>query len=124
MKHSFCFAIALVVAFLGHTALADSPNTLTAAARPEGWRLLFDGNTLNGWRGYKKQDAAGTRWAVNDGTLCVPRDDGSDTLGQRDIISNDTFEAVDLRFEWKVGPGSTSGLKYIVTETRDAAIGH
>ncbi len=124
MKHSCCFAIALVVAFLGHTALADTPNTLTAAERAEGWRLLFDGNTLTGWRGYKKQDAAGTRWAVNDGTLCVPRDDGSDTLGQRDIISNDTFEAFDLRFEWKVGPGSNSGLKYFVTETRDAAIGH
>ncbi len=118
-----CFA--LIVALLGPAALADAPqNTLTAAERAEGWRLLFDGRSLTGWRGYKKQDATGTRWTVKDGSLCVPHADGSDTLGQRDIISSDTFDTFDLRFEWRVGPGSNSGLKYFVTENTDAAIGH
>jgi Domain of Unknown Function (DUF1080) len=125
MKHPFVFAIALCTALLAHTALADTPpNTLTAAERADGWRLLFDGKALTGWRGYKKRDTAGTRWVVEDGSLCVPPADGSDTLGQRDIISNDTFDGFDLRFDWKIGPGSNSGLKYFVTEARDAAIGH
>ena len=39
-------------------------------------------------------------------------------------MSSDEFDTFDLNFEWKVGPGSNSGLKYFVTETRDAAIGH
>ena len=125
MKHFAALTLALVVTVFGYATLAETPqNTLTAAERAEGWRLLFDGSTIKGWRGYKKPDASGTRWAVADGALCVPKADGSDTLGQRDIISDETFEAFDLRFEWKVGPGSNSGLKYFVTETRDAAIGH
>jgi hypothetical protein len=115
----------VVIAFVGDAAVADTPaNTLTPAERAAGWRLLFDGTSLAGWRGYRKPDPAGTRWKVTDGALCIPHDDGSDTLGQRDIVSSDEFDAFDLNFEWKVGPGSNSGLKYFVTENRDAAIGH
>jgi hypothetical protein len=113
-----------VFALLAVPALADAPNTLTSAERDAGWRLLFDGKTLSAWRGYKKADAAGTRWKVADGALCVAHADGSDTLGERDIISRDVFEGFDLTFDWKVGPGSNSGLKYFVTEAHDAAIGH
>jgi hypothetical protein len=115
----------VVIAFVGDAAAADTPaNTLTPAERAAGWRLLFDGTSLAGWRGYRKADPAGTRWKVTDGALCIPHDDGSDTLGQRDIVSSDEFDTFDLDFEWKVGPGSNSGLKYFVTENRDAAIGH
>ncbi len=126
MKHFALLTLATVgaLAVLGSAAIAEAPNTLTAAERASGWRLLFDGTTLHGWRGYKKPDAAGTRWTVRDGALCIPHADGSDTLGQRDIVSSDEFDTFDLNFEWKVGPGSNSGLKYFVTETRDAAIGH
>ena len=115
----------VVIAFVGDAAAADTPaNTLTPAERAAGWRLLFDGSSLGGWRGYRKPDPSGTRWRVTDGALCIPHDDGSDTLGQRDIVSGDEFDTFDLDFEWKVGPGSNSGLKYFVTENRDAAIGH
>ena len=72
----------------------------------------------------RKPDAVRHSLGVNDGALCIPHDDGSDTLGQRDIVSSDEFDTFDLSFEWKVGPGSNSGLKYFVTENRDAAIGH
>jgi hypothetical protein len=102
----------------------EPPNTLSAAERAAGWRLLFDGTTLNGWRGYKKPDATGLRWRVADGCVGVGRADGSDTRGQRDMVSTDMFDQFDLRFEWKVQPGSNSGLKYFVTEKREAAIGH
>ena len=125
MKHRGCLFVALLMIASVAVAAVDTPvNTLTPAERAEGWRLLFDGNSLAGWRGYRKPDPAGTRWRVTDGALCVPRNDGSDTLGQRDIVSSDEFDTFDLVFEWKVGPGSNSGLKYFVTENRDAAIGH
>jgi 3-keto-disaccharide hydrolase len=126
MRHRASLMLAVVViAFVGDAAAADTPaNTLTPAERAAGWRLLFDGTSLAGWRGYRKPDPTGTRWKVTDGALCIPHDDGSDTLGQRDIVSSDEFDTFDLDFEWKVGPGSNSGLKYFVTENRDAAIGH
>ena len=55
-------AAAAMVTALG--AASDAPNTLTAAEKAAGWRLLFDGTTTNGWRGYNKPDMAGLRWVV------------------------------------------------------------
>ncbi len=85
---------------------------------------LFDGKSLAGWRGYKKTDAAGGRWTVQDGMLTLPAKDGRDTRGARDIISAETFDLFDLTWEWKVAQGGNSGLKYFVLEDRDSAIGH
>lgn len=101
-----------------------APNTLTAAETKAGWILLFDGKTLDAWRGYKREDAADSRWKALDGTLAVSTDNGRDTHGQRDIITRETFEQFDLTFDWKVAPGGNSGLKYFVLEDRDSAIGH
>jgi hypothetical protein len=99
-------------------------NTLTPAEKAAGWTLLFDGHSLDGWRGYKKTDASGTRWKVEDGMLTLPPNDGKDTLGARDIISNDTFEQFELTWEWRIAQAGNSGVKYFVLEDRDDAIGH
>ncbi|MYJ17873.1 MAG: hypothetical protein F4106_07490, partial [Gemmatimonadetes bacterium] len=52
----------------GHAA---APNTLTEAERAAGWRLLFDGETTEGWRGYNRESFPDTGWAVIDGMLVV-----------------------------------------------------
>lgn len=106
------------------TTDSEKPNTLTAAEKAEGWRLLFDGTSFAGWRGYGKPDMAGLRWVIKDGCIGLPEKDGTDTHGQRDIVTTDTFGDFDLRFQWKVQPGSNSGVKYFVTEDRPSAIGH
>jgi 3-keto-disaccharide hydrolase len=85
---------------------------------------LFDGKTLQGWRGYKRPDAAGSRWKVEDGLLTLTFVDGKDTRGARDIITTETYDLFDLTWEWKVSQGGNSGLKYFVLEGRDSAIGH
>jgi hypothetical protein len=104
-------------------ALALFPAAAGTAAQ-DGWIDLFDGKSLNGWRGYKQPDASKTRWKVEDGMLTVDPGDGSDTRGARDLITKDTYENFDLTFEWKVSPGGNSGVKYFVLEDRDSAIGH
>jgi Domain of Unknown Function (DUF1080) len=107
------------------TAAPDNgPNTLTPEEKKAGWILLFDGHSLDAWRGYKKTDAVDSRWKAVDGALALPAHDGKDTHGQRDIITKDTFEQFELSIEWKVAPGSNSGIKYFVLEDRDSAIGH
>ena len=103
---------------------SPAPNTLTAAERKAGWILLFDGHSLDAWRGYKKPDATDSRWKVDDGALSLPADNGKDTHGQRDIITKETFEQFELSVEWKVALGANSGIKYFVLEDRDSAIGH
>lgn len=89
-----------------------------------GWTPLFDGKSLNGWRGYKQQDAAATRWRVENGMLTIPSNDGKDTRGALDLITTTTYDQFELAFEWRVSRGGNSGVKYFVLEDMDSAIGH
>jgi hypothetical protein len=99
------------------------PNTLTPAEQAAGWTLLFDGRTLEGWRGYKKPDANGLRWKVEDGTLTLPSATAPGTRSG-DIVSKDTFEQFELVLDWRVAPGGNSGVKYFILEDLNSAIGH
>jgi 3-keto-disaccharide hydrolase len=119
------FLVALSTAFpVAAQPHGAATNTLTEAEKKAGWILLFDGHSLDGWRGYKKADATDSRWKVEDGSLALPPDNGKDTHGQRDIITKDTFEQFELVVDWKIAPGGNSGIKYFVLEDRDSAIGH
>jgi hypothetical protein len=93
-------------------------------AQGDGFKPLFDGKSLDGWRGYKKADASETRWKVENGVVTIPEKDGRDTRGGLDIITTGTYDQFDLRWEWKVAPGGNSGLKYFVLEDQTSAIGH
>jgi hypothetical protein len=55
----------------GEKAAIESagPNQLTQSETDEGWILLFDGKTTNGWRGYNKKAFPDSGWVVEDGTL-------------------------------------------------------
>jgi len=115
-----CLALALSVVMKSGQLVTASPQQQA----PEVWINLFDGKSLAGWRGYKRPDATGTRWTVQDGTLTLPAADGKDTRGARDIISTETFDLFELSWEWKISQGGNSGLKYYVLEDQDSAIGH
>ena len=105
-------------------AATQATGQLSADDAKAGWKLLFDGKTLNGWRGYKKTDASGSRWIVEDGMLTLPKNDGKDTRGARDLISADTYDQFELAWDWRVASGGNSGVKYFVLEDLDSAIGH
>lgn len=96
-------------------------NTLTNTEKEQGWILLFDGKTLDGWRGFGLLKAP-DGWVVEDGTIKIlpktnwPRQaDGQPILGA-DLITVDTFDNFELIWEWKIGPGGNSGIKYNVSE--------
>ena len=115
--------VALACLAAAAALLAAGSPTSVLAQRPAG-TSLFDGKSLQGWRGYKKPDATGTRWNVENGTLTLPAKDGKDTRGSRDIITTETYDLFDLSWEWKAAPGANSGVKYFVLEDMDSAIGH
>jgi hypothetical protein len=93
-------------------------NTLTAPEKSAGWQLLFDGQTTAGWRSFKKTAFPSKGWAVEDGWLhCLGKDGG-------DILTGAQFTDFEVQWEWKIAANANSGLKYFVTETRNAAIGH
>ena len=94
------------------------------AAVQDGWTNLFDGTSLEGWRGYKQPDATKTRWKVEGGTLIVDPTEKAEGRRARDLITTNTYDNFELAFDWKVSPGGNSGVKYFVLEDRDSAIGH
>lgn len=97
----------------GTTAATEARvlNQLTPAEQQEGWRLLFDGQTLNGWRGYNSQDMP-AGWQAVDGAL-------TRTARAGDIITVDQFTNFDLRLEWKTVTGGNSGIFYRAIEGPD-----
>ena len=97
-------------------------NQLTAAERAAGWRLLFDGRTLAGWRGLGYDSVPSAHWVVVDGAIKkiasgnVPKlPDGQPRQGG-DLMTVATFGDFELTWEWKVTPGANSGVKYNVSE--------
>jgi Family of unknown function (DUF6807)/3-keto-disaccharide hydrolase len=117
-------AASLATAVVEQKGADTTANRLTDAEKRAGWTLLFDGKSLDGWRAYKRPDASGTRWQVEDGLLTLVQGDGKDTRGARDIITTSQYDRFELSWEWRIAEGGNSGLKYFVLEDMDSAIGH
>ena len=117
--------VVLVAATTGLFAQApQGTGALSAAERAEGWRLLFDGATTKGWRGFKKPAFPARGWLIESGTIKHLASGGEPSPDSGDIITTDVFDDFDLRFEWRVVPGANSGVKYFVTEERAGPIAH
>jgi hypothetical protein len=109
----------LVLVTIIATGRAADLNQLAPEEKAAGWKPLFDGTSVKGWRGYKKQIFPATGWKVEDGIL---KKIGGEKGG--DIITELTFDNFDLRWEWRITAGGNNGLKYLVTEERAGAPGH
>lgn len=92
-------------------AVQEAPNTLTDAERAAGWRLLFDGQSLDHWRGYQMEDMH-DGWAARDGLL-------TRVSGGGDIITRETFGDFELSLEWRLEEGGNSGIMYRGDESAD-----
>ena len=92
---------------------APSHNTLTKKEAAEGWVLLFDGETTNGWRNYNSTDP-NTAWHVVDGCLQA-KGSGDDATGY--IVTEKEYENFILSWDWKLSKGGNSGMIYHVVES-------
>ena len=106
-----------IAAFLSVVAQNDKINTLSEKEKKEGWRLLFNGKNLDGWRTFQGKEISG--WKVIDGVL-NNSGVGSDHGG--DIITREKFQNFELSLEWKIAPQSNSGIFYHVNEKIGTAI--
>jgi Domain of Unknown Function (DUF1080). len=91
-------------------------NTLTPAEIKEGWKLLFNGNNLDGWRGAYLDSLPGKGWEIKDGILMVQESGGGEASFGGDLVTIDEFTNFDLKVEFKLTPGANSGIKYFVIE--------
>ena len=110
-------ALILTISPSMSNAQPQQPNTLTEKEKAEGWRLLFDGETAEGWRGYNKEDFPKEGWQVEDGMLRV-----LSAGGGGDIITEEVFGDFILKLEWRVEKGGNSGIFYHAIEQPGEAI--
>jgi hypothetical protein len=106
MRHIFFLAVAAAT-------LAGQSNTLTPTEKSAGWKLLFDGKTLNGWVDPSRKTPPGDSWTI-DGDSIKARSKPRIT---EDLFTTSTFRNFELQFEWKIAPGANSGLKYLIQDT-------
>jgi hypothetical protein len=129
---SMLFVFLLLVACQSKKEVSDNTKDSVTIAEPEteldgaqiteeqkadGWKLLFDGKTTNGWRFYKNKP--NNSWEVVDGTLhCKPFVDDKENH-RADIMTVEQYENFELAFDWKISAQGNSGVMFRVTEEYD-----
>jgi hypothetical protein len=98
MKSSL-LAVALAGIWAG-SAAAQAPNTLTPQEAKEGWKLLFDGKTLNGWTNQQR----GAEWKAQDGAILMQSDAGGG------LFTTETFDNFVLKVDFRTTPDVNSGV--------------
>jgi hypothetical protein len=114
----FIVSLITVLLFTARASAQPAHNTLTDVEKKDGWRLLFDGRSTAGWRGYRKAGFPQQGWTVEEG--CLKKVGG--VLGG-DIITVEKFTDFEFQWEWRIGPKGNNGIKYLVTEERPGAPG-
>jgi len=88
------------------------PNTLCQAEKDQGWKLLFDGKTTNGWKGVEMNQFPSGGWKLEDASLMVIPNP-SDAAGKGvDIITDEKYSAFEFQFEFNFAEAANSGVKY------------
>lgn len=102
-----------IMSLIACTEPETGPNTLTPEEKKEGFKLIFNGATLNGWHPYNHQGTTSV-WKVQNGELI--RDAELKTIESADLISDKVYTNFDLRFDWKINKAGNSGVFINVQE--------
>ncbi|MCB0476387.1 MAG: DUF1080 domain-containing protein, partial [Flavobacteriaceae bacterium] len=92
----------------------ETKNHLSYQEKQEGWKMLWDGKTSNGWRGAKLDHFPEKGWVMEDGNLIVLAADGKEAADGGDIVTSDTYGDFELKVDFKITKGANSGIKYYV----------
>ena len=93
---------------------------LAADEAEAGYQSLFDGESLDHWRGFKL-DQVPAGWAVADGVIHFVPPEGDDAGPRADLLSREQYRSFEFRFDWAVTPGGNSGVMFHVSEDGGAS---
>lgn len=90
------------------------PNTISEREAAQGWTLLWDGKTTDGWRGAKRADFPPSGWEIRNDMLCVQKSDGRESANGGDIVTTRKYKDFELVADFEITEGANSGIKYFV----------
>lgn len=97
-------------------------NNLFGKEVQEGWKMLWDGKTTEGWRGAKLEEFPKSGWQIENGILTVLSSGGAESEGGGDIVTAEKYGDFELKLDFKITEGANSGIKYYVdTELNQGA---
>jgi len=97
-------------------------NTISEKEKKEGWKLLWDGETTEGWRGARLKTFPTKGWVIENGMLKVLRSDGGESTNGGDVVTTQKYKNFELLVDFKITEGANSGIKYFVdTELNQGA---
>jgi hypothetical protein len=89
-------------------------NALTPAQKNEGWKLLWDGKSSEGWRGARLNAFPEKGWNMENGMLTVEKSGGAESVNGGDIVTIKKYKNFILEVDFKLSEGANSGIKYFV----------
>lgn len=89
-------------------------NSISPTEAKDGWKLLWDGKTTDGWRGARLSTFPAKGWKVDNGILKVMKSDGGESTNGGDIVTTRKYKNFELRIDFKITEGANSGVKYFV----------
>ncbi|MDX2186413.1 MAG: DUF1080 domain-containing protein [Opitutaceae bacterium] len=92
------------------------PNNVSDVEQSQGWRLLWDGASTQGWRGAHKDAFPNAGWKIENGELVVTESGGGESKHGGDIVTEAMYSAFEFQADVRLTPGANSGIKYFVTE--------
>lgn len=94
-------------------------NTLTEKEKRDGWQLLFDGQSIQGWHNYGKT-SIGKSWIIDENAIHLdakPNPDGGwQAPDGGDIVTPEEYGDFELQLDWKIAPCGNSGIIYHIVE--------
>jgi hypothetical protein len=118
--------LGLAAALTSPSARADAdapPNTLSEREKADGWRLLWDGKTTEGWRSARSDEFPAKSWRIKDEVLTVLSSGNGEAQVGGDIITRERFSNFELTADFKTTPGCNSGIKIFVQPNLDPVTG-
>jgi len=95
----------LILTALAFPLMAAEPNTLSDQEKADGFKLIFDGKSLDGFKGFKT-DKVDEKWQVKDGAITLTE------AGGGNLLTKDQFANFEFRFEFKIAPHGNSGIMW------------
>lgn len=89
-------------------------NALSPRQKEEGWELLWDGKSSEGWRGAKLESFPEKGWSMVDGLLTVEKSGGGESTNGGDIVTIKKYKSFILEVDFRITKGANSGIKYFV----------